>query len=106
MSKLLKNKVFRKGVFSGFVIFLLLQVISYLVYFISSIISFQSGVSTHGFWDIGFPFSMYYGMFSIFHGSFVFISFLGNIIFGIVFSFVFGLIFKFISSKISARNLK
>jgi len=106
MSKLIKDKVFRKGVFSGFAIFLAVQIISYLVYLISSIINFQSGISIHVFWDIGFPFSMYYGMFSIFQGSFAFVAFLGNMIVGIIFSFINGLIFKFVWSNISARKLQ
>ncbi|HSK73785.1 MAG TPA: hypothetical protein VK892_18955 [Pyrinomonadaceae bacterium] len=109
MSKFLRNKTFRGGFTLGIILFLLAQVISFFIYFISTlklIFNTPPNISIHGFWDIGFPFSMYYGMFSFFHGKVNFEGLIGNILVATVFSFILGLIFKFVWLKSESQKLK
>lgn len=98
MSKFAANKTFKSGFNLGIILFLFAQVFSFLIYFISTItrtLKTPSGISIHSFWDIGFPFSMYSGMYDIFHGEINFNGILGNILVGTIFSIIVGLIFKF-----------
>ena len=65
MSDFLKNKTFKNGFVLGTVFFLLVQVISFLFYFVSTtllMLKTPAHISIHVFWGIGFPFWMYYGM--------------------------------------------
>lgn len=107
MSKLPENKGFKYGFKIGIILFLLAQLISFLNYIFSVFrINTPPGVSVHGFWDIGFPFSMYYGMYDVFHGDLNFTGLIGNILIAIIFSVAVGLIFKFVQSKNSPRRVK
>lgn len=98
MSDFLKNKTFKNGFILGTVLFLLAQVISFLFYFVSTtwiILKTPDHIIFHGFWGIGFPFWMYYGMYDFYHGNIDFSGLLGNLIFGTGLSFLIGLILKF-----------
>lgn len=98
MSNFLKNKTFKSGFSLGIILFLFAQVISFFTQVVLTIIRDYNKppeISFHGFWDIGFPFSMYYGMFDFAHGDFDLKGLLGNLIFGIGLCFLLGLIFKF-----------
>ena len=98
MSNFLKNKTFKSGFSLGIVLFLFAQVISFFTQVVLTIIrdyNKPSEISFHGFWEIGFPFSMYYWMFDFFRGEVSFKGLLGNLIFGIGLCFLLGLIFKF-----------
>lgn len=106
MDKFLKNKTFKEGVSVGGILFLLAQAVSLFSYFISTLVLMLKtppGISFHGFWDIGFPFSMYYGMYDIFHGDINFKGLAGNILFAIIFSLTVGVVFK-VESR--TKNLK
>lgn len=106
MSNTQKNKGFKYGFKVGIILSLFAQSISFLSYFLS-LFNFGSrpGIVIHQFWDIGFPFSMYYGMYDLFHGDLNFRGIVGNILIAIIFSIAVGLIFKFSWSKISSRRV-
>lgn len=55
---------------------------------------FGTSSFVHRFWDFGFPFSMFSGMYAVFSGDGNFLAFIFNIIFAIIFSLLLGLIFK------------
>lgn len=106
MIKLLGNKTFKGGFVLGIVLFLLAQVISFLFYFVSTLILMfktPAGISVHTFWNIGFPFSMYYGMYDFFHGDIDFRGLVGNALFGMFLSFLIGWIFKY-RAKVLPQN--
>ncbi|HEX8369634.1 MAG TPA: hypothetical protein VF604_13905 [Pyrinomonadaceae bacterium] len=106
MNNSVENKGFKRGFKTGIILSLFAQLFSFLNYLFSLINSENHpGVVVHGFWGIGFPFSMYYGMYDIFHGDLNFTGLVGNIAVAIIFSFILGLIFKFVWSKSASRHL-
>lgn len=109
MINFLKNKTFKSGFALGIIFFLLAQVISFLFYVVSTtwlMLKTPAHISVHRFWDIGFPFSMYYGMYDFAHGDFDFKGLLGNLLFALIFSLTVGLVFKFVLGKLTAKELK
>lgn len=107
MNNSVENKGFRRGFETGIILSLFVQLFSFLNYLFFSI-NFEnhSGAFIHSFWDIGFPFSMYYGMYDIFHGDLNFTGLVGDIAAAIIFSFISGLVFKFVRSEFTSRRLK
>ena len=68
----LYDEPFKVGCKLGLTIFLFAQIIPFLIISIWLIILralAAPGISLCVFWDIGFPFTMYYGMYVFFHGN-------------------------------------
>lgn len=108
MSSFLTNKTFKSGFVLGILLSFLVQIISFLKYVVSMIwlaFTTPSNISVHPMWEIGFPFSMYYWMFSFSNGNVDFYGLAGNTAFGLVLSLLIGLIFKF-WSKNQPQRLK
>jgi len=108
MSKFLDEKSFKQGLRLGFLISLLAQVIEYIYFYVVISITYKNStkISVHYFWQIGFPFPMFYGWYSFSSGHFSLLGFIGNIITAVIFSIIVGFIFKFICSKIASRRIK
>jgi hypothetical protein len=106
MNNSVENKGFKRGFRTGIILSLFAQLFSFLSY-VFSLLGREThpDISVHGFWDIGFPFSMYYGMYDIFHGDLSFTGLVGNIAAAIIFSFILGLIFKLIWAKSASRRI-
>jgi hypothetical protein len=97
MNRFLVNKNFKSGFVLGIVLFLLMQAISFILHFFSTAVEIAEtpfDISRQWFWDIGFPFSTYYGMYGL-EGKINFTGLVGNIMFGVVLSVGIGLTFKF-----------
>lgn len=98
---LLKNTAFKVGAITGFILFLLIQIYSYIdLKLTQEELTHLSGINLHIIPMWGFPLPNYYGK------EFVIFGIVGNIIMALVFSFIVGLISKFVWSKIAARKIK
>lgn len=99
ISKLLGNKAFLVGFFTGFSLLLFYHFLGLIFIF-----GVERNSLFHEIRYLGFPFTIY-EMSDYIGGSFFLLELIWNLIFAIVFSFLIGLIFKFAWSKISARKL-
>lgn len=101
MSKVFQNRAFKYGMILGLSISLLAQLIYLIHIFLVIGFNSQPEISVHYFWEIGFPFPMFYGWYGFLNGHFSLAAFIGNTLLAIIFSLVVGSIFKFVWSKIS-----
>ena len=104
MNKFLDDRYFKKGLSVGFLISLLAQVIEYIYFYFVVNYTLPTHISVHYFWQIGFPFPIFYGWYGFFSGHFSLFGFIGNIIATVIFSIIVGFIFKLIWLKISSRR--
>lgn len=101
MSKFLKNRAFYCGFVLSIILFLFIQIYSY----VDLVIKQEKLIHISGidvdiirFWD--FPLPNFYG------NNFVIFGIVGNILIALVFSFIAGSIFKFVWAKSLARKLR
>ena len=111
MNKLNQGKAFNSGFLLGFILFLITNLISFLVYRIEvgesvarNLSSSKISIDTISYF--GFPFPIFYGKSYYSLNQFNLAALVVNILAAIFFSFVVGLTFKFIWSKISSRRVK
>ena len=98
MSKFIGNNSFKNGFTLGVILILLAQITGFLKYFFLTVwlmATTPAEISFHAAWDIGFPFSMYYGNYSFFQGHIEPYGLAKNLLVGLGLSFIIGLIFKF-----------
>ena len=108
MKKLLQNKSFDFGFVFGFVLFGLINYLTYTKSYNDLINPPISGIRfSLGYYKIGFPFSFYTAVFG--NPNWDYFDWLGlitDIFIAVIFSFFLGLLFKFAWSKISSRRLR
>ncbi len=98
MSEKSKIERFKKGFKLGIMLTLIFQAVTLLDFLSMATAEFGTRVFVHRFWDFGFPFSMFSGMYASFFGEANFLGFVLNIIFAIIFSLSLALIFGYVNS--------